>query len=65
MTHVPSIFLCIAVRGVSICSELGLLFLSTRLYKKGHRTVSRWIALLSICALTAELILTIVLRRGK
>ena len=65
MTHVPSIFLCIAVRGVSICSELGLLFLSARRYKKGHLTVSRWIALLSICALAAEFVLAIVLRREK
>ena len=38
MTYVPSIFLCIAVRGV---------------------------ALLSICALAAEFVLAIVLRREK
>jgi len=65
MTHVANIFLCIAVKGVSICSELGLLFLSARLYKKGHRTVSKLIALLAICALVAELILAIILRRRK
>lgn len=65
MTHIPSFFFCIAVKGVSICSELGLLFLSARLYKKGHQTVSIWIALLSICALVAEFILAIVLRREK
>ena len=58
-------FLMHCSKGVSICSELGLLFLSARLYKKGHRTVSRWIALLSICALAAEFILAIVLRREK
>ena len=40
-------------------------FLSARLYKKGHLTVSRWIALLSICALVAEFVLAIVLRREK
>ena len=65
MTHVPSFFFCIVVKGVSICSVLGLLFLSARLYKKGHRIGSRWIALLSICALVAEFILAIVLRREK